>query len=180
MVVAAVLCVLDLARRRTPRGAPPARTAAAARDDHELARSLGIPSRRVESLALAGGDRRRWRAPGSRCCSASRRPRTSSPLLALQLFAAALAATRSPLLGVAVIVALPHVADWLTALLLLAAVALRRPGDAEPAWGSRSRRASCRRTAEGLHAHGLRRHAGRPPRSSAGSTSTSSPGRSTR
>ena len=52
-------------------------------------------------------------------------PADVSPLLALQLFAAALAATRNPLLGVAVIVALPHVADWLTAVLLLAAVALR-------------------------------------------------------
>ena len=40
-------------------------------------------------------------------------PADVSPLLALQLLAAALAATRSPLLGVALIVALPHVADWL-------------------------------------------------------------------
>ena len=134
VAVAAVLCVaLFVATAYVARRAP-GQAVVAARDDHELARSLGIPSRRVESLALAGGACALAGA-GIAVLLGVAAPADVSPLLALQLFAAALAATRSPLLGVAVIVALPHVADRLTALLLLAAIGLRRRGARrEPAW----------------------------------------------
>jgi branched-chain amino acid transport system permease protein len=154
VVVAGVLCVaLYAATSYAARGAP-GQGAVAARDDHELARSLGIPSRRVESLALAGGTAALAGA-GIAVLLGVSAPADVSPLLALQLFAAALAATRSPLLGVAVIVALPHVGDWLTALLLLAAIAVRRPGDAGTSGGEPESPGELPTTTEGLHAHGL-------------------------
>ncbi|HET6547221.1 MAG TPA: ATP-binding cassette domain-containing protein, partial [Solirubrobacter sp.] len=53
-------------------------------------------------------------------------PEDLSPLLALQLLAAAIAGGRYPLLGAVVIVALARAPAELTAVLLLAAVALRR------------------------------------------------------
>ncbi len=129
VIVAAVACIaiyvaVAYAARRAP-----GQTAAAARDDAEFARSLGIPSRRVGSLAVAGGTAA-LAGGGIAVLLGVAAPTDVSPLIALQLFAAALAATRSPLLGIAVIVALPHVADWLTAPLLLAAIAVRRQGDA--------------------------------------------------
>jgi branched-chain amino acid transport system permease protein len=139
VVVAAVLCVLVYAFSVRATRSPTGREATAARDDRELAASLRIPSRRVELLALAGGSAAAAGA-GVAVLLGVAAPADVSPLLALQLFAAALAATRSPLLGVAVIVALPHVADWLTAVLLLAAVAVRERagvaaevGEPEPA-----------------------------------------------
>ena len=124
VAVAAVLCVGLFAAISYGARRAPGRAAVATRDDHELARSLDIPSRRVESLALAGGACALAGA-GIAVLLGVAAPADVSPLLALQLFAAALAATRNPLLGVAVIVALPHVADWLTAVLLLAAIGLR-------------------------------------------------------
>jgi branched-chain amino acid transport system permease protein len=124
VVVAAVLCVLvyglTVWLARTPAGLE----ATAARDDPQLAASLRIPSRRVELLALAGGSAAAA-GSGVAVLLGVAAPADVSPLLALQLLAAALAATRSPLLGVALIVALPHVPDWLGAVLLLAAVAVR-------------------------------------------------------
>jgi branched-chain amino acid transport system permease protein len=125
VVVAAVLCVVVYAVTVVLARTPPGVGASAARDDPELAASLRIPSRRVELLALAGGSAAAAGA-GVAVLLGVAAPADVSPLLALQLFAATLAATRSPLLGIAVIVALPHLADWLTAVLLLAAVAVRR------------------------------------------------------
>jgi ABC-type branched-subunit amino acid transport system ATPase component/ABC-type branched-subunit amino acid transport system permease subunit len=130
VVAAAVLCVLAyVAARRFP-----AHDAAAARDDHELAAVLRIPSRRVEALALSGATAAAAGA-GTAVLLGVAAPADVAPLLALQLFAATLAATRNLALGVVVIAALPHAANWLTAVLLLAAVAVRERAprdDAEP------------------------------------------------
>jgi ABC-type multidrug transport system fused ATPase/permease subunit len=131
VAVAGVLCVAIYAATTYASRRAPGHAAAAARDDAQFARSLGIPDERVASLALAGGACAAAGA-GIAVLLGVAAPADVSPLLALQLFAAALAATRSPLLGVAVIAALPHVADWLTALLLLAAIAVRDQGGAEP------------------------------------------------
>jgi ABC-type uncharacterized transport system ATPase subunit/ABC-type branched-subunit amino acid transport system permease subunit len=154
VVVAGVLCVAIYAATSYAARRAPGQAAVAARDDYELARSLGIPSRRVESLALAGGTSALAGA-GIAVLLGVAAPADLSPLLALQLFAAALAATRNPLLGVAVIVAIPHVADWLTAPLLLAAIALRREGDAGTSVAEPESPPELVTTTEGLHAHDL-------------------------
>jgi branched-chain amino acid transport system permease protein len=131
VIAAAVLCGVAYAASawfaRTPAGL----AALAGRDDAELARSLRIGARRVEALALAGACAAAAGA-GAAVLLGVAAPGDVSPLLALQLFAGALAATRNPLLGVAVIAALPHLADWLTAVTLLGAVAVRARRTAPP------------------------------------------------
>jgi branched-chain amino acid transport system permease protein len=118
--------------RRGPAGLD----AVAAREDPELARSLRVPvaQRRAALLALAGSAAAAAGA-GIALLLGVAAPADLSPLLALQLFAAVIAAGRHPLLGVLVIVAVPRAASALddpaagavlTATLLLAAVALRR------------------------------------------------------
>jgi branched-chain amino acid transport system permease protein len=136
-VVAAALLVIvaSLIAVRLRRG-PAGLDAVAAREDPELARSLGVPvaQRRAALLAVAGSAAAAAGA-GIALLLGVAAPADLSPLLALQLFAAVIAAGRHPLLGVLVIVAVPRAASALddpaagavlTAALLLAAVALRR------------------------------------------------------
>ena len=136
VVAAAVLAVLAYALAARLRRGPAGLDAVAAREEPELARSLRVPvaRRRAELLALAGATSAAAGA-GIAVLLGVAAPADVSPLLALQLFAAVIAAGRHPLLGVAVIVAVPRAADALedpaagavlTAALLLAAVALRR------------------------------------------------------
>ncbi|WP_028068077.1 ABC transporter permease subunit [Solirubrobacter soli] len=136
VIAAAILCVLAYGASVRFGRSPAGLGALAGRDDAQLARSLGIEARRVEALALAGACAAAAGA-GVAVLLGVAAPADVSPLLALQLFAAALAATRNPLLGIAVIVALPHLPDWLTALVLLAAAVARAqrsspPGVMEP------------------------------------------------
>jgi branched-chain amino acid transport system permease protein len=124
VAAAAILCALAYGASARFAHSPAGLGALAGRDDDELARSLRISARRMEALALAGACGAAAGA-GVAVLLGVAAPADVSPLLALQLFAAALAATRNPLLAVAVIVALPHLPDWLTVLVLLAAAAAR-------------------------------------------------------
>ena len=108
VVAAAVLCVLAYAAvARLRAGRRSAATRVAARDDAELAASLRVPiARRAWSCSRSPGATAAAAGAGVAVLLGVAAPADVSPLLALQLFAAALAATRNPLLGVAVIVAL--------------------------------------------------------------------------
>jgi ABC-type branched-subunit amino acid transport system ATPase component/ABC-type branched-subunit amino acid transport system permease subunit len=107
------------------RAGPTAIAALARRDDPELATSLGVGDRHPLLLGFAGAAGAAAGA-GIALALGVAAPADLSPLLALQLLAAAIAGARYPLLGAAVIVALAHAPAELTAVLLLAAVALRR------------------------------------------------------
>jgi len=125
LIVAAVLCLAVYWITARLRAGPTAIAALAGRDDPELARSLGVGRRRPLLLAVAGAAGAAAGA-GIALTLGVAAPADLSPLLALQLLAAAIAGTRYPLLGAAVIVTLAHAPAELTAVLLLAAVALRR------------------------------------------------------
>ena len=79
-------------------------------------RSLGIPigARRIALLALAGGDGRARRARGSRCCSASPRPRTSRRCSRCSCSPRRSRRRASRCSAWSLIVALPRLADWST------------------------------------------------------------------
>ena len=125
LIAAAVLCVAVYWITARLRAGPTAIAALARRDDPELATSLGVGHR--QPLLLAGtGAAGAAAGAGIALTLGVAAPADLSPLLALQLLAAAIAGTRYPLIGAAVIVALAHAPAELTAVLLLAAVALRR------------------------------------------------------
>ena len=145
--LALVLCLLVIgALLRVARG-PGGLDLAALREGPDLARTLGVPvaRRRRAVLALAGAVLALAGA-GNGLLLGLVEPSDVSPLVSLQLFVAVLlggtARWWGPILGVAVLTALPTVADALaraldvdversrgvlTALLLLAAVVLRNP-----------------------------------------------------
>ena len=120
-----MLCVAVYWITARLRAGPTAIAALARRDDPELATSLGVGHRQPLLLAGAGAAGAAAGA-GIALTLGVAAPADLSPLLALQLLAAAIAGTRYPLIGAAVIVALAHAPAELTAVLLLAAVALRR------------------------------------------------------
>ena len=125
VIAAAVLCVVVYGITARLRAGPTSIAALARRDDTELAASLRVGSRHAALLGFAGAAGAAAGA-GIALTLGVAAPADVSPLLALQLLAAAIAGTRYPLLGAAVIVALTHAPAELTAVLLLAAVALRR------------------------------------------------------
>ncbi len=125
VIAAAVLCLAVYWITARLRAGPTAIAALARRDDPELANSLGSRRRQPLLLGVAGALGAAAGA-GITLTLGVAAPADLSPLLALQLLAAAIAGTRYPLLGAAVIVTLAHVPAELTAVLLLAAVALRR------------------------------------------------------
>jgi ABC-type branched-subunit amino acid transport system ATPase component/ABC-type branched-subunit amino acid transport system permease subunit len=112
--------------------------ALALRDDSELAAELRVAVLPRKALLLAvAGAAAAMAGAGIAVLLGVAAPADASPLLALQLLAAALAATRQPLLGLVVIAALHRAPDLLTPVLLLAGVALQRAprpivDDAEP------------------------------------------------
>jgi len=135
LIAAAVLCAaVSVLVARVRRG-PAGQDALALRDDPELAAALRVPvlRRRAGLLALAGATGAAAGA-GIAVALGVAAPADVSPLLALQLLAAAIAGGRNVALAVVVIVAVPRAAAQLedpaagavlTAALLLAAVALR-------------------------------------------------------
>src|SRR4051794_3983209 len=136
LIASAVLCTLTYALIARLRAGPAGADARALRDDPELAASLrvAVARRRSALLAVAGAA---GAAAGADIAVALgvAAPADVSPLLALQLLAAAVAGGRNVALAVVVIVAIPRAAalledpvagSILTAALLLAAVALRR------------------------------------------------------
>ncbi len=125
LIAAAVLCVAVYWITARLRAGPTAIAALARRDDPELATSLGVGYRHPVLLGVAGAIGAAAGA-GIALTLGVAAPADLSPLLALQLLAAAIAGARYPLIGVAVIVALSHAPPELTAVLLLAAIALRR------------------------------------------------------
>ncbi len=125
LIAAAVLCLAVYWITARLRAGPTAIAALARRDDPEVATSLGVGHRQPLLLGVAGALGAAAGA-GITLTLGVAAPADLSPLLALQLLAAAIAGTRYPLLGAAVIVTLAHVPAELTAVLLLAAVALRR------------------------------------------------------
>ena len=125
LIAAAVLCLAVYWITARLRAGPTAIAALARRDDAELAGSLGVGRRQPLLLAVAGAAGAAAGA-GIALTLGVAAPADLSPLLALQLLAAAIAGTRYPLIGAVVIVALAHAPAELTAVLLLAAVALRR------------------------------------------------------
>jgi ABC-type branched-subunit amino acid transport system ATPase component/ABC-type branched-subunit amino acid transport system permease subunit len=125
VIIAAVLCIAVYGLTARLRAGPTAIAALARRDDGELAASLGVGFRHPALLGFAGAAGAAAGA-GIALTLGVAAPADLSPLLALQLLAAAIAGARYPLLGAAVIVALAHAPAELTAALLLAAVALRR------------------------------------------------------
>jgi branched-chain amino acid transport system permease protein len=142
LVAAAVLCALALWAVSRLRAGPAGLDAAGVRDDQALAESLGVPvaQRRVALLAVAGGLGATAGAGASLVLGVAA-PADLSPLLALQLLAAVIVGGELPVLGFAVIVAIPRLADALvnltgvtaghasgviTAALLVVCVLLRR------------------------------------------------------
>lgn len=128
LVAAVVLAALAyFAVRRLRRNAAGS-DAVAIREDRELARELRVPfaARQALLLALSGATAAAAGA-GIAVLLGVAAPADASPLLALQLLAAALAATRQPLLGLVAIVVLQRAPDLLTPVVLLAAVLARRP-----------------------------------------------------
>ncbi|HEX6022651.1 MAG TPA: ATP-binding cassette domain-containing protein [Solirubrobacter sp.] len=125
LVAAAVLCAAAYWLTARLRAGPTAIVALARRDDPELARSLRAGHRHPLLVGFAGAAGAAAGA-GIALTLGGAAPADLSPLLALQLLAAAVAGTRYPLLGAVAIVALAHAPAELTAVLLLAAVALRR------------------------------------------------------
>ena len=125
LVAAAVLCALAYWLSARLRAGPTAIAALARRDDPEAADALGVGFAHPALLAFAGAAGAAAGA-GIALALGVAAPADVSPLLALQLLAAAVAGARHPLAGAAVIVALAHAPAELTAVLLLAAVAVRR------------------------------------------------------
>jgi ABC-type branched-subunit amino acid transport system ATPase component/ABC-type branched-subunit amino acid transport system permease subunit len=136
VIAAALLVVVAYLIAGRLRRGPAGLDAVALREDAELARSLRVPvaQRRAALLSFAGAAAAAAGA-GIALLLGVAAPADVSPLLALQLLAAVIAAGRHPLLGVLVIVTVPRAASALddpaagavlTAALLLAAVALRR------------------------------------------------------
>jgi ABC-type branched-subunit amino acid transport system ATPase component/ABC-type branched-subunit amino acid transport system permease subunit len=125
LIAATILCAAVYWLSSKLRAGPTAIAALARRDDPELATSLGVGYRHPVLVGFAGAAGAAAGA-GIALTLGVAAPADLSPLLALQLLAAAVAGTRYPLLGAAVIVALAHAPAELTAVLLLAAVALRR------------------------------------------------------
>jgi ABC-type branched-subunit amino acid transport system ATPase component/ABC-type branched-subunit amino acid transport system permease subunit len=140
--VALALCALALWGTARLRAGPAGLDLAAAREDPELAAALGTPLARRRAAALAvSGACGAAAGGGIAVLLGVAAPADVSPLLALQLFAAAIVGGRSPwlgpLLGFAVIWAITPLADALsgplgvastglvTAALLVAAIALR-------------------------------------------------------
>jgi ABC-type branched-subunit amino acid transport system ATPase component/ABC-type branched-subunit amino acid transport system permease subunit len=135
LIVSAVLCAVVYVLVARIRRGPAGQDALALRDDPELAAALRVPVRRRRAglLALAGGTGAAAGA-GIAIALGVAAPADVSPLLALQLLAAAIAGGRNIVLAVVVIVAVPRAVAVLdepaagavlTAALLLAAVALR-------------------------------------------------------
>ncbi|MDA0183378.1 ATP-binding cassette domain-containing protein [Solirubrobacter phytolaccae] len=128
LVAAVVLCGLAALVVHRLRANAIGSDAVALREDPELARELRVPiaARKALLLALAGATGAAAGA-GIAILLGVAAPTDASPLLALELLAAALAATRHPLLGLVAIVALHRAPDLITPLILLAAVLARRP-----------------------------------------------------
>jgi ABC-type branched-subunit amino acid transport system ATPase component/ABC-type branched-subunit amino acid transport system permease subunit len=135
LIVSAVLCALVYVLVSRVRRGPVGQDALALRDDPELAAALRVPvlRRRVGLFAIAGATGAAAGA-GIAVALGVAAPADVSPVLALQLLAAAIAGGRNFALAVLVIVAVPRTAALLddpaagavlTAALLLAAVALR-------------------------------------------------------
>ncbi len=139
---ALVLCAVALWATARMRRGPAGLDLAAARDEPALAASLGAPLARRRAQALAaGGACGAAAGAGIAVLLGVAAPADVSPLLALQLFAAAIVGGRDPrlgpLLGFAVIWAIEPLADAIsgiagvastgvvTAALLVAAIALR-------------------------------------------------------
>jgi len=147
LAVAGVLCVAGLAGLARIQRGPGALDLAALRESPELATSLGVPvaarRRTVLTVTAALGA---LSGAGSTVLLGLVTPADVSPLVSLELFVAVLIAGAArwwgPLLGIAILSALPAAADALsgaagadqersrglaTALLLLAVLALRGP-----------------------------------------------------
>jgi ABC-type branched-subunit amino acid transport system ATPase component/ABC-type branched-subunit amino acid transport system permease subunit len=135
LIAAAILLAATYPLIARIRRGPAGQDALALRDDPELASALRVPvlRRRTGLLALAGATGAAAGA-GIAIALGVAAPADVSPVLALQLLAAAIAGGRNVALAVLVIVAVPRAAalldepaagSVLTAALLLAAVALR-------------------------------------------------------
>ena len=122
LVIAALLCLLAWALTARLRAGPVGLDAAGTRDDPELARTLRVPHRRIELLAVAGAGCAAAGAGGSLVLGVAA-PADLSPLLSLQLLGAALV---GPGLAPAAIVAFDLTGGVAGALLLAACVVLRR------------------------------------------------------
>ena len=146
LIAAAVLCVAVYWITARLRAGPDGdRRAGRGATTPNWRRRCGVGRRRAAAAGRRGRGRR-GRGAGIALTLGVAAPADLSPLLALQLLAAAIAGTRYPLLGAAVIVALAHAPAELTAVLLLAAVALRRvlPERAPRRRGDPGRRRRCR------------------------------------
>ena len=114
-----ILCALALATAERLRSGPAGRDAVALREDPEAALALGVPvaARKAALLAIAGAFGAAAGAGFSLLIGVAA-PADTSPLLALQLFAAVIvgagAPVAGPLLAFAVIAGVPRVADALS------------------------------------------------------------------
>ena len=112
-MLAAILCALALARAERLRRGPAGRDAVALREDPEAALALGVPvaARKAALLAIAGAFGAAAGA-GFALLLGVAAPADTSPLLALQLFAAVIvgagAPVAGPLLAFAVIAGVPR------------------------------------------------------------------------
>ncbi len=117
-VLALILCALALGTAERLRRGPAGRDAVALREDPDAAREVGVPdvARKAALLAIAGAFGAAAGAGFSLLIGVAA-PADTSPLLALQLFAAVIvgagAPVAGPLLAFAVIAGVPRVADAL-------------------------------------------------------------------
>jgi ABC-type branched-subunit amino acid transport system ATPase component/ABC-type branched-subunit amino acid transport system permease subunit len=118
-VLAVILCALALATAERLRSGPAGRDAVALREDPEAALALGVPvaARKAALLAIAGAFGAAAGAGFSLLIGVAA-PADTSPLLALQLFAAVIvgagAPVAGPLLAFAVIAGVPRLASALS------------------------------------------------------------------
>jgi ABC-type branched-subunit amino acid transport system ATPase component/ABC-type branched-subunit amino acid transport system permease subunit len=118
-VLAVILCALALATAERLRNGPAGRDAVALREDAEAALALGVPvaARKAALLAIAGAFGAAAGAGFSLLIGVAA-PADTSPLLALQLFAAVIvgagAPVAGPLLAFAVIAGVPRLASALS------------------------------------------------------------------
>jgi ABC-type branched-subunit amino acid transport system ATPase component/ABC-type branched-subunit amino acid transport system permease subunit len=119
LVVALLLCATAVAVAERLRGGPGGRDAVALREDPEAARAAGVPTtaRKASLLALAGAFGAAAGAGFSLLIGVAA-PADTSPLLALQLFAAVIVGAGAPVVGpvlaFVVIAGVPRLADALT------------------------------------------------------------------
>lgn len=119
-VIAALLCGVALLTTERLRYGPAGRDAVALREDEEAARAAGVPvtARKAALLAIAGAFGAAAGAGFSLLIGVAA-PADTTPLLALQLFAAVIvgagAPVAGPLLAFAVIAGVPRVADTVSA-----------------------------------------------------------------